>query len=598
MKSLLLLWKWLAIEMADQVGASATRDIKTVSLRCENEGLPFLTITLPTFGSDLQKGLDQGYVGSDLFLGFSRTGGLPKFLSGFLCRVFDRDSGVLLDHPCRQSILYVRQLTLMFAKIDLPCSDTREKAAFRGYVQCEKEMKELDKNWDPSVLEEFHSMSMLLFRELFAKVDSDIYHGNILPKHGPGSTADGLLGNQKFTLTEWTRRMEKYFPSWEFLSPHWRYYQEDVIRLLEPGEERPVKVISVPKTQKTPRIIAMEPTAMQYAQQGIYESIREGIEGIDYLRSFLDVTDQTPNQRMAREGSLNGDLATLDLSEASDRVSNQLVKTMFARHPHLREGVEATRSRRADVPGYGVLRLSKFASMGSALCFPVEAMVFLTIVFMGIQRELRTSLDRRTIHRFVGQVRVYGDDIIVPVEYAPTVVSLLETFGFRVNERKSFWNGKFRESCGRDYYDGTDVSIVRVRRLFTTQRQNAQGVISMVSLRNQLYWAGYWSTVEKLDGLISKVIPYYPTVEPSSPVLGRHSIEGYTPERGSATLHTPLVKGYAEVAREPVNAIDGPGALLKWFLKRGERPFENKDHLRRSGRPKSVKLRLGWFRPY
>lgn len=626
MKSLLLLWNHLAEESARWVGASAARDCKTVALRSKHEGLSFLTITLPTFGKDLEKGLDQGYVDSNLFTGFAWKGGLPRFLSGFLRHVFDRDSGVLLDAPCKTSIRAIRQLTLMFAKIDLPCSDAREIAAYEGYIQCEKEMKVLDSGWDSSKLEEFHQMSQLLFCSFFAQVDRKVYEGNFVTKHGPGSTADGLRGNAKYTLRSWPRRLESYFPSWEVLSYSWQDYQDIDVHLLEPETEMPVEVITVPKTQKTPRIIAMEPTAMQYAQQGILALLREGIEGDYHLRSFLGIESQLPNQQMAHEGSYLMNLATLDLSEASDRVSNQLVKTMFRRVPHLHEAIDSSRSRKAIVPRAGVLRLSKFASMGSALCFPIQAMVFLTIIFLAIQKELRTPLSQRKIRSFVGKVRVFGDDIIVPVEYAPSVATLLEDFGLRVNVHKSFWNGKFRESCGRDYYDGTDVSIVRVRRLFTSQRQNAPEAISMVSLRNQLYLAGYFDTVEWLDGRLSKMLSHFPIVEPSSQVLGRIDPYGITAMRISpeeqhgqpegwsysslskrrlaphSPTHVPLVKGYVIKDRSPINAIDGRDALMKWFLsKQGEGltpPNPDRDHLTRSGRPQSVKLKLGWFRPY
>ncbi len=607
MKSLIVLWSKLADELASSLHTSATMDRKTIQGRCKHEGLSFLTITLPTFGKDLQKGLDQGWVDRNLFTGFAWKGGLPKFLSGFLGLVFDRSSGVLLDTPDTYAILAVRQLTLMFEKIDLPCSDARQADAMLRYIQCEKEMASNDKQWSPQQLDDFARVSLLLFREALTLVDRKVYNGELLPKHGPGSTADGLRGNAKFKQRTWTDRLEEYFPSGEYLFPSWDFFQEDGVHFLEPGSEIPVKVISVPKTQKTPRIIAMEPTAMQYAQQGVLAAILEGLGGVDYLRSFLGFDDQTPNQRMAREGSLHGNMATLDLSEASDRVSNQLVRRMCTRFPHLREALDATRSRKADVPGHGVVRLSKYASMGSALCFPIEAMVFLTIIFLGIERDHRTSLDRRTIQSYVGRVRVYGDDIIVPVEHVHTVVELLETFGFLVNSNKSFWTGRFRESCGKEYYEGTDVSVVRVRRMFPTSQQDAQGVVSIVSLRNQLFHAGYVDSVDWLDGKIQEVIKYFPRVEPSSPVLGRHHYERpfVDARKFDRALQRPLVRGYVVSSRLPINSIDGGDALLKVFLDMSRRengggtnvvPSE-KDHLLRSGRPQSVNIKLRWASP-
>jgi len=210
---------------------------------------------------------------------------------------------------------------------------------------------------------------------------------------------------------------------------------------------------------------------------------------------MLDTRDQTPNQRLAREGSLTGALATLDLSEASDRVSNQLVRTMLEDYPHLHWAVDASRSRKADVPGHGVIRLAKFASMGSALCFPFEAMVFLTLIFLGIERESSTLLTRRKLERYVGKVRVYGDDIICPVDSVDSVVSVLTLFGAKVNTGKSFWTGRFRESCGKEYYAGEDISIVRVRREFPTSPKDAARVMSIISLRNQFYKTGLWATV-------------------------------------------------------------------------------------------------------
>jgi hypothetical protein len=595
LKSLLLLWKKLADELASQVSVSATIDCKTIDRRCKHEGLSFITITLPTFGSDLQKGLDQGFVDRNLFQGFSWKGGLPKFLSGFLGLVFNRDSGVLLDQPDKYAIFCIRQLTLSFAKINLPCSDARTAGAFSDYIECEKEMRELDRSWRESDLIRFRRMAHLLFREAFTLMDKFVYDGDMLPKHGPGSTADGLRGNSKFKQRSWPSRLEEYFPSGKYLFPSWADYLEGEVHFLEPGSEIPVRVISVPKTQKTPRIIAMEPTAMQYAQQAVLERLLESLSGVNHLNEFLGFKDQTPNQRMALEGSITGSLATLDLSEASDRVSNQLVREMTHHFPHLREAFDATRSRKADVPGYGVLRLSKFASMGSALCFPVEAMVFLTVIFLGIESELRTPLTRKDIKSYIGKVRVYGDDIIIPQDTAHSVVSSLQTFGFVVNEGKSFWNGKFRESCGKEYYDGLDVSITKVRRLFPTHRQDAQEVISLVSLRNQLFELALFDTVTWLDEVITDILIDFPYVSPSSPVLGRFHYANSNKHSRTSTYDTPLVKGYIVDYQLPSNSIDGADALLKWFLKRGDNPFPDRKHLERSGRPQSVYLKLGWF---
>lgn len=596
-------------------------DIKTVHMRVKHEGFSFLAITLPSFGKDFERSLDLGMVDRHSFAGFQRKRGLPRFLGGFLDLVFDRSSGVLLDDPSIDAILSIRQLTLMFGKIEIPVSQERESRAMAGYIQSEQEVKEFDKRYVRSTISrsDFKRVSSLLFGysrgnrlSVFGQVDQEIrklrdgYPSTLRPKHGPGSTADRLLGNEKFNLRAWTDRLEQILPYGEMCLPNWRYFDQlDDVDFLEPGSEMPVKVITVPKTLKAPRIIAMEPTAMQYAQQCLLSGIIPAIERDDFLSLALGFKDQIPNQEMAKRGSKYGDLATLDLSEASDRVSNQLVRDMVRDFPHLREAVDATRSRKADVLGHGVIRLSKFASMGSALCFPFEAMVFLTMIFIGIERELNTPLSREIINDFAGSVRVYGDDIIVPADYVHSVITVLEAFGSRVNRAKSFWNGKFRESCGKEFYDGHDVSIVRVRQEFPTSRKDATRVIALVELRNQLYFAGYWQTCAWLDEKIRKLIYRFPVVLPTSRVLGRHSFLGYQVEKVGPTLHNPLVKGWATRAVIPKNSLEGSGALLKSLMlleatssKKEEPSSVDSDHLERSGRPRDVDIILGWFQPY
>ena len=595
MKSLMFLWKKVAEDFATRCCTDTSRDFKTVSARTKHEGISFLTISLSNFGKDLQRALDQGFVDRNLFQGFSWTAGLPRFLGGFLDLVFDRGSGVLLDDPDVDAILAIRQLTLMFSKISYPCSDARIRKAISGYVKCEQDVKVTDSELSSSDIDDFRRIGNLLLSSAFSKVDSDIYYGKLVPKHGPGATADKLMGNHKYRQSEWTERLDKVFPVGEFLLPSYSYWESlNTVDILEPGSERPVRVITVPKTLKSPRIIAVEPTCMQYAQQAVLESMIRHMSKDNYLWRMIGFDDQTPNQRLARKGSLDGTLATLDLSEASDRVSNQLVRSLVANFPYLHGALDATRSRRADVPGYGVLRLSKFASMGSALCFPIEAVVFLTTVFLGIEKELNTPLTRSHIRELSSEVRVYGDDIIIPVRYVHSVVSTLEHFGARVNADKSFWNGKFRESCGRDYYSGHDVSVVKVRHMFPTHRKHVPEVISLVSLRNQLYFAGCWGTVKWLDDYIVRVIKHFPAVLSSSPVLGRHSFLGFDTEKIDTRLHAPFVRGFVVSSRIPRDILDDSGALLKFFLKRGGLPSADRKHLERAGRPHAVDIKLRW----
>lgn len=630
MKSLLLFWREVLVELGTWCRVCTDQDFNTVLARFEKEGDEFLTIVLPDFGKDFERSLDLGQVTPDLFKGFKKRQKLPVFLGGFMELLFDRRTGRLIDDGygglppyAVEAVFAVRQLTLMFGKILRPCTPERENAAMAAYIETETELEELwsrfpvrDDNHAPGTKlaqarNEFSRTARFLFRHVLTSMDNELFRETdhaepsgpdgswrFKPKHGPGSTADRLSGNGKFDQYEWTQRLESVFPFGEYAIPSWRsYYLLDRVQFLAPGEERPVRVVSVPKTQKTPRIIAIEPTCMQYMQQAISQRLVDLLESDTIVRGMIGFTDQVPNQQLAAEGSYHGDLATLDLSEASDRVSWQLVcEDLWHPSSPFIEALDVTRSRRADVQGHGVHTLTKFASMGSALTFPIEAMVFLTCVFVGISRVLDRPVTADMVHSFRGRVRVYGDDIIVPTQFATAVIDVLEALGFKVNQRKSFWTGRFRESCGAEFYDGEDVSITRVRREFPQSRHDAPEVLSMVSLRNQLYWAGLWKSAMFLDERLEEVLTHYPTVNPESPAVGRQSVLGYETERMSDKIHCPLVKGYVVESLNPKSQISGEGALLKCLLHEGD-PLSN-NHLERQGRPDAVRLKLRWVKPF
>jgi len=599
LKSLIPLLHRTLHEMGSICSVDTTLDLKTIQRRFSDEGESFLTITLSSYGKDFERSLALGEIAHDAFRSFAKYGRLPRLLGGFVELVFNRSTGVLLDEPSIDAIRSLRQICLMWSKIKIECSEDRILAAFDGFVQCEKDLTVGIPLIPETERSRFKILSNLLFGEMFRRVDSNIRNYEIFPKHGPGATAEGRTANGKFYMTEWPQRLEDVFPFWRYATS--RSYDPkiyDDVSFLEPGAEIPVRVISVPKTLKTPRIIAIEHTPMQYMQQGILRSFNESLDQDFILKKMISTEFQEPNQLLARRGSSDGSLATLDLSEASDRVSNSLVRDLFAFTPHLDDAVQACRSTHADVPNYGVIPLVKFASMGSALCFPVEMYVFTTLVFMGIEKAKGTRFtNRKQIEAYIGQVRVYGDDIIVPVDTTASVISTLEQFCFKVNKSKSFWTGKFRESCGAEYYDGHDVTLARVRRTLPSSRKDVDNVVSTVDLRNQLYKRGYWSIVRYLDRAIEGIIPF-PAVAETSPALGKFSFLGYEEEKFSSDLHRPMVKA-CTVRYQPRKSIaEGDAALMKFFIKTGDNPIYSKDHLLFAGRPISSSIKYGWTNSY
>lgn len=592
MKSLTELWSRIASELAVQCDIDAARDIETVTRRVKHEGESFLTISLPSFASDFERSLDAKKVDPGLFLSFKkRRGGLPAFLSGFLGLVFDDGTAVLRHDVDPLAVFAIRQLTHLFKKLEGECSEARVEAAYEAYIECELELKERDRNggYDADTL---RIILHKVFGEELNRMNNLVSTFNLDPAHGPGATADKKVANAKYIQESWPLRLDSHFPYLEYVLPNMSWYGKlDSVEFIEPRNELPVKVITVPKTRKTPRIIAVEPSAMQYAQQGLMRALVPLLESNQF--GFVGFTDQMVNRNLAKQGSYDGSLATLDLKEASDRVPNSLVYELFSSWPELRDALQASRSRSAELPGQSEkIRLSKFASMGSAVCFPVEALVFTTIVLAGIQLALGRPLKRRDLHDLKGSLRVYGDDIVVPVDYVEHVVSSLQSYGMKVNTAKSFWNGKFRESCGGDYYDGSDVTPIRLSRRFATCRTDVDEFQSQVEFSNALHKAGLWHSARWVSELASGIAPL-PCVADTSPGVGLFSFSGYQSERDCDKLHKPLVKAAVISHRYADSHLAEHWALRKTLAGSFSDPMHS-EHLVRGGRPVSSRMKIRW----
>jgi len=224
-------------------------------------------------------------------------------------------------------------------------------------------------------------------------------------------------------------------------------------------------------------VISCEPAELMYIQQGLMRLLYETIETQPLTAGQVNFTDQTINRKLAERGSRDGGLCTIDLSDASDRVSLDLVRRVFP--PNWVRCLEACRSEETILPDQSIVKLNKFAPMGSSCCFPVEALVFWACA----QAAIDTRRGVRPLQSGLNHVYVYGDDIITDSFYYESVVEGLELVGLKVNKSKSYAKGPFRESCGGDFHNGMDVTPVRVRKFFSSQ---GTGLATTADLFNSL----------------------------------------------------------------------------------------------------------------
>lgn len=225
---------------------------------------------------------------------------------------------------------------------------------------------------------------------------------------------------------------------------HAIYESLDQETYVVPVDVVPGKLAFVPKNSRGDRSIVVEPPLNGLLQKGIGSYMKDRLK-----RTGLDLSDQTRNQELARKGSIDGSLATIDLSMASDCISRNLVWCLlpydwavlldYARTPV----VEYTRNNTL----INTFLLEKFSSMGNAYTFELETVLFYGIAY-GVCKHLR--LDSTDL-------RVYGDDIIIPSQGFKLLECVLSVCGFKLNLKKSFMDGPFRESCGSDYLNGIDI---------------------------------------------------------------------------------------------------------------------------------------------
>ncbi len=202
------------------------------------------------------------------------------------------------------------------------------------------------------------------------------------------------------------------------------------------------KLVFVQKNAKTHRSIVVEPTLNGFIQKGIGTYMKDRLKRY----AHVDLTDQSRNQKLAYEGSVEGVLATVDLSMASDTVATNLVASLLPL-----DWFELLSSCRTSTVTYdrheGPIELQKFSSMGNAYNFELESLIFWALTVSCCEHLNINTCD----------VSVYGDDIIVPVYAMGLLEEVFDVCGFKINRSKSFSSGPFRESCGADYHSGISI---------------------------------------------------------------------------------------------------------------------------------------------
>jgi len=551
MKSLVLYLQGLYSSMFSDIGEQfpslrrdSERDASRLLSLVNSRGLPFLMMDLPDAGKHFDRSLSNGRLTKFDIAGHRpyRSGGvIPRLFKGLLLRVFD-ENGMLRAVPDVAAIRALRQLYYAAKKFKVNCDDSRTWEHVHEFFETDGKVRLPSLNWDEDRLDtsllrnlhfgdsdrgraaplfgicnsSFTDIEGSLPRPEYGAFDAAQRVADIVTaflgtfngldwraKHGPGAVADQRRTQFKYDFPCWPAKLETTFPLADFGFPNYGLWagfltSEDV-HVQYSEHEPPSRLIAVPKVLKGPRLIASEPVSHQWCQQML----------LDYFTSRLAFTpisqsihfrDQTENQEFARRASHTKSHVTIDLSSASDRLSCWVVERMFRRSDTLVHALHATRTRwvRNDIdaksPNFHKLR--KFACMGSACTFPVQSYVFATLAIGALLCSRGKPITIRNVRAASREVRVFGDDIIIPTDGWELLQGLLGHLGLKVNLQKTYDSGNFRESCGLDAFDGNDVTPNYFKAYPEVSRP--ESVISSVETHNNFAMQGYMRTADAM----------------------------------------------------------------------------------------------------
>jgi len=202
----------------------------------------------------------------------------------------------------------------------------------------------------------------------------------------------------------------------------------------------------------------------------------------------------------------------------------------------------------------------------------------------------------RSIRKVAKEVRVFGDDIIVPSDSTAVTLAALAHLGLKVNPAKTFCTGKFRESCGVDAFDGNNVSKVSI--LAMPAVSTPESVASIVDSHNNFYQKGYYEVCEYLRRTVTSLKRYrFFDVPAGSGAIGWFSAIGPDPGDAPRRWNPELQRIEYRVSglRSPSERklSDGRSMLLQYFTEVHALPRSKEERLGTASIPK-LKLGLRW----
>ena len=464
--------------------ADATFDCLTIENRLAAEGLSFATKTLPVLITGVLN-LYEGHSASFPQFRLKRGTEHPVFLHRlFHLALTSTDPGL---KGRAFDILY--SISVAFKKYKGPYPKTVLVKQFTDFVKTDEELEKLD------LFEETTYSILEGARQFIATWTSHIDINDFkrfLPRPGPGATNTPTEKTERYRPRVLYRQIDNVlnYQEWWYATPwHACLRSREFLQLYNSAVEEPVARFKfVPKTAGKPRGICIEENEMQVMQQAVRVYMYDMFKRMFYPNIALE--EQSINASLALRSSADKDDATIDMSEASDRVARELVSWLFQDNQEFHDVLMALSTRwikppkelSAEFPD--LIRTKKFAPMGSALCFPVMTLVHYALVLSIIEHGTYTN-----IQDLQKRVHVYGDDIVVPSETCDDVFHWLPKFGMKLNKTKSFVKSHFRESCGIHAYNGVDVTPVYLK--YSPYHDNAKAVASAYAVEEQLNKKGF-----------------------------------------------------------------------------------------------------------